>query len=214
MFTGIIEEIGIVTAVRRGAVSSALTIAGGVIFDDLKLGDSVAVNGVCLTAASLASRAFTADVMHETLRRSTLGALQGGSRVNLERAMPANGRFGGHIVSGHIDGTGRVAAVRRDGNALWYTIAAEQAVLRLIVEKGSVAIDGVSLTVAAVGKADFSVSVIPHTAGATVLGERRAGDAVNLENDMIGKYVERLLDAPKGGMDSGITAAFLAAHGY
>lgn len=214
MFTGIIEETGTVTAVRRGAVSSALTIAGGVIFDDLKRGDSVAVNGVCLTAAHLTSNTFTADVMHETLRRSSLGGLQCGSRVNLERAMPAGGRFGGHIVSGHIDGTGRIAAIRRDGNALWYTVSAAPALLRLIVEKGSVAIDGVSLTVATVDRQSFSVSIIPHTADATILSERRVGDMVNLENDLIGKYVEKLLDMPKSGTDSGITAAILAAHGY
>ncbi len=217
MFTGIVEETGTIRTIRRGAASSVLSIAGEVILSDLRIGDSVAVNGVCLTATSVDSGGFTADVMHETLRRSSLGALAAGSRVNLERAMAANGRFGGHIVSGHIDGTGTVRAIRRDDNAVWYTVAAPGSLLRYVVEKGSITIDGISLTVAAVTEGDFSVSVIPHTAAVTTLSERRIGDAVNLETDIIGKYVEKLLrsepepDRPQGG---GLTMEFLAQNGF
>ena len=217
MFTGIVEETGTIRTIRRGAASSVLSIAGEVILSDLRIGDSVAVNGVCLTATSVDSGGFTADVMHETLRRSSLGALAAGSRVNLERAMAANGRFGGHIVSGHIDGTGTVRAIRRDDNAVWYTVAAPGSLLRYVVEKGSITIDGISLTVAAVTEGDFSVSVIPHTAAVTTLSERRIGDAVNLETDIIGKYVEKLLrsepepDRPEHG---GLTMEFLAQNGF
>ncbi|MCD7845767.1 MAG: riboflavin synthase [Oscillospiraceae bacterium] len=216
MFTGIIEEMGAVRAVKRGANSSLLSIGARVVLDDLKIGDSVAVNGVCLTATSVDQSGFTADVMHETLNRSSLGALTVGSPVNLERAMAANGRFGGHIVSGHIDGTGHIQSIRRDDIALWYTIEAAPALLRYIVEKGSVAIDGISLTVAAVTEKDFSVSLIPHTASVTLLGRKRPGDIVNLETDIIGKYVEKLLQPkePAAPQSSGITWEFLAENGF
>ena len=193
MFTGIVEELGSIRSVRRGQHSSVLSIAAKDILSDLKIGDSVAVNGVCLTATTVDSGGFTADVMHETLNRSSLGSLTVGSHVNLERAMAANGRFGGHIVSGHIDGTGTITALRKDDNAVWYTISASQELLRYIVEKGSIAIDGISLTVAEVGESWFSISAIPHTVAVTTLGEKRPGDTVNLENDVIGKYVEKLL---------------------
>ena len=215
MFTGIVEELGTVRAIRRGAASAVLSVGASAVLADLKVGDSVAVNGVCLTAAGVDSSGFTADVMHETLRRSSLGALGPGSRVNLERAMAADGRFGGHIVAGHIDGTGTIAEKRRDDNALWYTVKAGPALLRYIVEKGSIAIDGVSLTVAAVEADRFSVSVIPHTADVTALGAKGPGDIVNLETDLIGKYVEKLLrpaegPAPRGG----ISLEFLAENGF
>lgn len=215
MFTGIVEELGTVRSVRRGAHSSVLSISAKEVLSDLKVGDSVAVNGVCLTATTVDSGGFTADVMHETLNRSSLGALTAGSHVNLERAMAANGRFGGHIVSGHIDGTGIITALKQDDNALWYTVSAPPALLRYIVEKGSVAIDGVSLTVAAVGESWFSISAIPHTVAVTLLGEKGVGDVVNLENDVIGKYVEKLLrpqtpEAPKRSL----TLEFLAEHGF
>ena len=215
MFTGIVEELGTVRSVRRGAHSSVLSISATEVLSDLKVGDSVAVNGVCLTATTVDSGGFTADVMHETLNRSSLGALTAGSHVNLERAMAANGRFGGHIVSGHIDGTGTITALKQDDNALWYTVSAPPALLRYIVEKGSVAIDGVSLTVAAVGESWFSISAIPHTVAVTLLGEKGVGDVVNLENDVIGKYVEKLLhpqtqEAPKRAL----TLEFLAEHGF
>ena len=215
MFTGIVEEIGTVRAVRRGAHSSVLSIGAVRIQNGLKIGDSVAVNGVCLTVCSKDSGGFTADVMHETLNRSSLGCLSVGSRVNLERAMAADGRFGGHIVSGHIDGVGCIRALQRDDNALWYTVEAAPQVLRYIVEKGSIAMDGISLTVASVSEADFSVSVIPHTASATILGEKRPGDPVNLETDVIGKYVEKFLCASKEAPTSrGVTLEFLAQNGF
>ena len=215
MFTGIVEELGTIRAVRRGAASAVLSIGAAEVLSDLKIGDSVAVNGVCLTVTSLDDGGFTADVMHETLNRSSLGALIPGSRVNLERAMPANGRFGGHIVSGHIDGTGKVASVRPDDNALWYTIYAAPELLRYIVEKGSITIDGISLTVAAVDEVSFSVSLIPHTAAVTTLGKKRAGDTVNLETDIIGKYVEKLLrPAPEPEQQGGISLEFLAENGF
>lgn len=215
MFTGIVEEIGTVRAVRRGAHSSVLSIGAVRIQNGLKIGDSVAVNGVCLTVCSKDSGGFTADVMHETLNRSSLGCLSVGSRVNLERAMAADGRFGGHIVSGHIDGVGCIRALQRDDNALWYTVEAAPQVLRYIVEKGSIAMDGISLTVASVSETVFSVSVIPHTASATILGEKRPGDPVNLETDVIGKYVEKFLCASKEAPTSrGVTLEFLAQNGF
>lgn len=215
MFTGIVEEVGTVTGVHKGSKSSILSIEGKVIFEDLKVGDSVAVNGVCLTVTSFAQNKFTADVMNETLSRSTLGDLKIGNKVNLERAMSANGRFGGHIVSGHIDGTGIITQIQRDDNAIWYTIETEAKVMRYIVEKGSIAIDGISLTVAKVGKSTFSVSIIPHTATATTLSERAVHDRVNLENDVIGKYVEKLIGFQEiQKPESRITKEFLAKAGY
>ena len=216
MFTGIVEEMGQIRSIVRGASSAILSIEANLILEDLKIGDSVAVNGVCLTATSIGAGGFTADVMHETLNRSSLGALQKGSHVNLERAMLANGRFGGHIVSGHIDGTGTIGSIQKDDNALWYTILADAKLLRYIVEKGSVTIDGISLTVADVQSDRFAVSLIPHTAKVTVLGEKRTGDIVNLETDIIGKYVEKLMKpaVEETKQKSGITMEFLAENGF
>ena len=216
MFTGIIEELGTVERVTRGRVSAVIAIRAEHILSDLKIGDSVAVNGVCLTATGLTGHGFTADVMHETLDRSALAGLGPGSRVNLERAMAANGRFGGHIVAGHVDGVGTIAAIEQDDNAIWFTITAPAQVLRYVVEKGSIAIDGISLTVARVGSDRFAVSVIPHTAAVTLLGLRRTGDRVNLESDLVGKYVERLLrPAPEEKQqESKLTMEFLSKHGF
>ena len=216
MFTGIVEEMGQIRSIVRGASSAVLSIEANLILEDLKIGDSVAVNGVCLTATSIGAGGFTADVMHETLNRSSLGALQKGSHVNLERAMLANGRFGGHIVSGHIDGTGTIGSIQKDDNALWYTILADAKLLRYIVEKGSVTIDGISLTVADVQSDRFAVSLIPHTAKVTVLGEKRTGDIVNLETEIIGKYVEKLMKptVEETKQKSGITMEFLAENGF
>ncbi len=197
MFTGIIEETGRIQSLKRGRASAVISVGAENILEDLRTGDSVAVNGVCLTVTSLSSRGFTADVMHETLDRSSLGSLGLGSPVNLERALQAGGRLGGHIVSGHIDGTGRIAGIRRDDNAIWYTIKTTRQILRYMVEKGSVAIDGISLTVARISGDGFSVSVIPHTAGLTALSCCRIGNLVNLENDCVAKYVERLLGGGK-----------------
>lgn len=216
MFTGIIEEIGTVRRIERGAAGARLTMAAKTVLEGTKLGDSIATNGVCLTVVSMTADSFSADVMAETLRRSSLGALQSGSPVNLERAMPANGRFGGHIVSGHIDGTGTVASQKREDNAVWVTVRTPTPLLRYIVEKGSIAIDGVSLTVAAVDETSFSVSIIPHTGAQTILLGKKPGETVNLECDMIGKYVEKLL-APytaEKSAASGITMEFLAQNGF
>ncbi len=212
MFTGIIEEIGRIQTVRKGAASSSISVLAKKVMEDVHIGDSIAVNGVCLTVTSFSQGGFTADVMHETVNRSSLGSLQTGSPVNLERAMPSNGRFGGHIVSGHIDGTGTVSAIQKDDNAVWYTIKTAPGILRYIVEKGSVAIDGISLTVAAVERDCFSVSIIPHTASITTLSNRRVGDTVNLENDCIGKYVERLMGIQQSKHN--ITADFLTKYGF
>lgn len=215
MFTGIIEEVGMIKEVKKGANSSVLNIQGDIIFDDLRIGDSVAVNGVCLTVSNLFSNTFAADVMHETLNRSSLGSLKPGSFVNLERAMSAMGRFGGHMVSGHIDGLGRIISIKRDDNALWYTIAAEEKILRYIIEKGSVAVDGISLTVATVTTKDFSFSAIPHTVKSTILFHKKVGHFVNLENDHVGKYIEKLLGAASAdNLSEGITKEFLAKFGY
>lgn len=215
MFTGIVEEIGIIQKIQKGAKSSVISIQANLVFKDLQLGDSIAVNGVCLTVAAFSGDVFTADVMHETLNRSTLIRLKTGGLVNLERAMPANGRFGGHIVSGHIDGTGTITNLKRDDNAVWYTIKASAKIMEYVVEKGSIAIDGISLTVAEVTAKDFSVSIIPHTAKSTILSEKRVGDHVNLENDVIGKYVGKLLgDKAIQGRPSGITKEFLTKFGY
>ena len=215
MFTGIIEELGTVERVTRGRVSAVIAIRAEHILSDLKIGDSVAVNGVCLTATGLTGHGFTADVMHETLDRSALAGLGPGSPVNLERAMAANGRFGGHIVAGHVDGVGTIAAIEQDDNAIWFTITAPAQVLRYVVEKGSIAIDGISLTVARVETDRFAVSVIPHTAAVTLLGLRRTGDRVNLESDLVGKYVERLLrPAPEEKGQSRLTMEFLTQHGF
>ncbi len=215
MFTGIIEEMGTIRQIAKGTSSAVLTIEGEKIFDDLKLGDSVAVNGVCLTASSISGNSFTADVMHETLRRSSLGKLNIGSRVNMERAMPLNGRFGGHIVSGHIDGTGVITNIKTDDNAILYTVGTDPHLLRYIIPKGSIAIDGISLTVAELGETWFQVSIIPHTATETILSEKKVGDMVNLENDLIGKYVEKLLHTEESKeIKSSITEEFLIQNGF
>lgn len=215
MFTGIVNEVGTLLGIHRGANSAVLTIGAKTILEDVKLGDSIAVNGVCLTVTSFTPSQFTADVMHETLNRSSLGALRPGNPVNLERAMRADGRFDGHIVAGHIDGTGTIASIRRDDNAIRYTIRTTPAILRYIIEKGSIAIDGISLTVAEVGESWFSISAIPHTVAVTTLGEKRPGDTVNLENDVIGKYVEKLLrPQPQETAKGSLTLEFLAQHGF
>lgn len=211
MFTGIIEEIGRVRALRRGARSFTLEIEARKVLEGTQVGDSIATNGVCLTVTRMDEGGFAADVMPETVERTALKRLQPGSPVNLERALTLSSRLGGHLVAGHVDATGRIAARREDDTALWLEIEAEPAVLRYVVEKGSIAIDGVSLTVARVGERSFSVSLIPHTQGVTTLHERRVGDRVNLENDMLVKYVEKLMGrAPQGGL----TLDFLRENGF
>lgn len=193
MFTGIIEELGTIKRIALQGTSGQIVIQAKKVLEGTKIGDSIAVNGICLTVTSMQRDGFTADVMAETVRRSSLSGANNGDQVNLERAMAADGRFGGHIVSGHIDGTGRIASYRREENAVWVEIETSAEILRLIVEKGSVCIDGISLTVASVSDTGFQVSVIPHTAEETTLLKKRPGDLVNLENDVVGKYVEKLL---------------------
>ena len=215
MFTGIIEEIGTVEKIQRGRHSAVLTIRANKVLEDTKQGDSIAVNGICLTVTELFGDFFMADVMHETVSRSSLAGLKYGMRVNLERAMPMNGRFGGHIVSGHVDGTGKIIDIRQDDNAVWYSIQADRDIMRQIVEKGSITIDGISLTVAKVGEDNFSVSIIPHTAAQTTLKEKKVGEVVNLETDLIGKYVEKLLNPINAQSEkSRVTREFLLQHGF
>ena len=216
MFTGIIEETGTIKNISLDGRSGSIRIDAEVVMDRTELGDSIAVNGVCLTVTSRSDRGFTADVMAETLRRSNLGDLKPGDRVNLERAMAAIGRFGGHIVSGHIDGTGTVTKIEREGNATWVFIKAPDEILRLIVEKGSICLDGISLTVAKLGERDFAISIIPHTAGHTTLLDKKVGDVINIENDIVGKYVQRLMGFKPAGPEhrSSITEDFLRENGF
>lgn len=194
MFTGIVEEVGTIRSLQMRGNSGSISIVANKVLDGTQIGDSIAVNGICLTVTSLLSDGFTADVMAETVRRSGLDQAKMGDSVNLERAMAADGRFGGHIVSGHIDGTGVIREYRREENAVWVTIATSPEILSLIVEKGSICIDGISLTVATVSEESFQVSIIPHTAEETTLIRKHTGDVVNLENDVVGKYVQRLLE--------------------
>lgn len=219
MFTGIVEETGTVLFMDFSTDYGKLHIQAKKVLEGTKVGDSIAVNGVCLTVTQLKSDRFVADVMPETVHRSSLGALKSGSRVNLERAMAADGRFGGHMVSGHIDGTGTIKHIEKDGNAIRYQISASENILQGIVEKGSIAIDGISLTVASVNDKEFEISVIPHTLQETILADKREGAVVNLETDIIGKYVKRLLSFPAGAekldqKESTITMDFLMRAGF
>ena len=194
MFTGLVEAVGRVVSVEGRQGGSLLSVERPALFADVRPADSVAVSGVCLTAVSSADRQrLEFDVSPETLSRSTLGRLRPGDRVNLERAMAADGRFGGHIVAGHVDATTRLEKVHRTGDFWTYTFALDAAWARYVVEKGSVALDGISLTVASLAERSFDAAVIPWTAERTTLGDRRAGDPVNVEVDILGKYVERLL---------------------
>lgn len=193
MFTGIIEEIGKVKAITRGANSIRLTIAVKKILDDIHIGDSICTNGVCLTVTTFDNDSYTTDVMPETMNRTNFKDLRINDLVNCERAMPANGRFGGHIVSGHIDGTGIISKMTRDDKAIRVKIETRPEILRYIVEKGSITIDGISLTVTDVSSFDFGVSIIQHTQDETTLTKKKIGDTVNLENDIVGKYIEKFV---------------------
>lgn len=222
MFTGIIEEIGSLRKVSRKGQAMLLTIGAKKVLEDVEEGDSIAVNGVCLTVVSFDGEAFTADVMPETYRHTALGDLTPGSRVNLERAMTPRKRFGGHIVQGHVDSTGTVSGRQPEENAVVFTIEPEDpSVLRYVIPRGSIAIDGISLTVIRVTDRDLAVSIIPHTLAQTVLADKKPGDKVNLECDVLGKYVERLLahreepqDSRRGRKSGGVTEAFLAENGF
>jgi len=200
MFTGIVEETGTVKSISMAGSSGTIVIEAKKVLENTQIGDSIAVNGICLTVTSMTANSFSADVMAETVRRSSLSECRSKDKVNLERAMAADGRFGGHIVSGHIDGTGTIVSLKREENAVWVKIKTTPGIMKYIVEKGSICIDGISLTVAKVAENDFSVSVIPHTGEETTLLKKKAGDTVNLENDIVGKYIERFMrfgNAPK-----------------
>lgn len=211
MFTGIIEEIGKVERIQKDSRNCKLSIKASKILTDIHLGDSIAVNGICLTVTHFNHQSVTVDVMNETWSRTALTLLKHGSEVNLERALSVNGRLGGHVVTGHIDGTGKISSIKKDDNAVWYQINTQKEILDLIVEKGSITIDGISLTVAKVSKVNFSVSVIPHTLKQTILKSKQVGSTVNLENDILGKYVQKLMDnSPK----SEISKELLYQNGF
>ncbi len=210
MFTGIVEELGEIVSFQQGSV----TIAAQRILEDVHIGDSIAVNGICLTVTQFGRTSFQADVMPETVRRTSLENLYKGSKVNLERALLPTTRMGGHIVTGHIDGTGEVVSFRTEGNAILLQVKAPQDLLTGIVEKGSVALDGISLTVATVDATGFSVSLIPHTRQVTNLGTKREGDLINIETDILGKYVERLMNSVPGIEPSRLTHDFFQKNGF
>lgn len=217
MFTGIIEEMGAIISLERGTASGRLTVQASQVLGDVKLGDSIAVNGVCLTVAAFGQERFSADVMAETLNKTTLGSLKTGERINLERAVRPVDRLGGHLVQGHVDGTGLIKEDRMIDIARVIRISAPPELLRYVVPKGSIAIDGISLTVVEVFADSFSVSLIPHTAALTTLGFKKTGDRVNLESDIIGRYVEKLLGpvkSPAGESRSRLDSAFLAENGF
>lgn len=205
MFTGIVEEVGIV----RAQSQSGLTVGAVAVLQGTRIGDSIAVNGVCLTVTTLGSGSFSVDVAPETLRRSNLGLLRPGAQVNLERALSLGGRLGGHLVQGHVDGTGKILSMTRKENSILVRIAAPMGVMRYVVEKGFIAVDGMSLTVSEYDRESFTISIIPFTFQNTNLANRRTGDMVNLEVDIIAKYVERLREGA-----SGLTQEFLAEHGF
>ena len=217
MFTGIIEEIGQVQDIKKGENSSKLIIKANEVLKDTKIGDSICTNGVCLTVTNIMSKSFEADVMAETLRKSNLGDLKVLDKVNLERALSIDRRLGGHIVSGHIDGVGKILSFLKEDNAIWITIEASKEILKYIVLKGSISIDGVSLTVAYIDNKVFKVSIIPHTGEETILLKKKIGETVNLECDVIGKYVEKLLNLDRKNTEikeRKITEDFLKINGF
>ncbi|HHX37306.1 MAG TPA: riboflavin synthase [Clostridiaceae bacterium] len=224
MFTGIIEEQGELIAVRRGASSSRLTFRAKTVLADTQIGDSIAVNGLCLTVTDMTADTFSADVMSESLRRSNLGDLRAGQSVNMERALTLQKRLGGHLVSGHIDGTGTVVRREQDDNAVWFEVNCGTALAQELIPKGSVAIDGISLTIVDVRNDAFTVSIIPHTMQETTLSQAQAGTKVNLETDMIGKYVRKALatgylgpvsdTAESAATKTGLTLDLLAENGF
>jgi len=214
IFTGIVEEIGQIKAIQRGSRSARLEVKAALVLEDVKIGDSIAVNGVCLTVNEFGRGHFSADVMPETMERTTLGSLQPGSPVNLERALQLGGRMGGHIVQGHVDATGEILQKQALDIAHIYRISAPSDLLRYAVPKGSITVDGVSLTVIDVFTDSFTVSLIPHTAGQTILGGKTAGAVVNLESDILGRYIEKLLRPETDNRQSDINMKFLAENGF
>jgi riboflavin synthase len=214
MFTGLIEDLGTLRELRIGGTQAQLTVNTGLPMTELTLGESIAVNGVCLTVTSFGDGAFTADVSPETLKCTSLGSLARGARVNLERALRLSDRLGGHLVSGHVDGMARITGRDLDGNAWRFTFQAEPGVMDFLVAKGSVAIDGISLTVNDVTEQTFSLAIIPHTLSLTTLQDRKVGDDVNVETDLIGKYVARFLRNGASEKPQGVTMETLAKHGF
>lgn len=218
MFTGLVEEIGTILSISKGLKASTLTIGANVVLADVKIGDSISTNGVCLTVTQFNKNGFTVDVMPETMNRSNLASAKPGMKVNLERALRMGDRLGGHMVSGHIDGTGNILAIEKDENATWYTLSAPASILKYIIEKGSVALDGISLTVAAATYETFKVSIIPHTRSMTTLDARAVGDQINIECDAFGKYVERITAFNQASQEkaqhSKLDRAFLEQNGF
>jgi riboflavin synthase len=214
LFTGIIEEIGTVTSITPGKTSLQLNIKCTKVLSDVNKGDSIAVNGVCLTVSSYSNHQFTADVMPETVKATTLHELRTGSSVNLERAMAANGRFGGHFVSGHVDGTGEIISVRHKENAVYMEISIAPELLTYFITKGSVTVDGTSLTVFGVTDKGFIISLIPVTQEDSLIGRKRTGDKVNVECDMLAKYIERLISKKTEKPVGGLTIDTLTANGF
>lgn len=215
MFTGLIEEIGIVQSVKRNQVSASIRIGATVVLQDMKIGDSISTNGACLTVTSFDSEGFWIDAMMETMNRTNLKNLSKGSKVNLERALKLGDRIGGHMVSGHIDGIGVIRHSQTIENAYIIQINAAANIMKYIINKGSIAIDGISLTVVEANEDSFTTSIIPHTAGLTTLIDKKPGDQVNLECDMIGKYVEKLLKgSPPQANSSKISMEYLGEHGF
>ena len=215
MFTGLIEEIGTIKAIAKSVNSAKITINAAKVLEAVQLGDSICTNGVCLTVTSFHSGSFTVDVMAETMRRSNLGKLSLGAFVNLERALRAGDRLGGHMVSGHIDGVGIVEKYENEDNAVWLTVSAPPEIIKYIIQKGSIAIDGVSLTVAYVDDLIFKVSIIPHTKDKTTLLKKKTGESVNLECDMVGKYIEKFLGVKEQvKIKKGIDINFLNENGF
>ncbi|HWP96221.1 MAG TPA: riboflavin synthase [Syntrophomonadaceae bacterium] len=214
MFTGIIEELGRVLRLKTGGPSGQISVQAQKILEDVKLGDSIAVNGVCLTVVEFDKSSFTADVMPETIAKTTLRLLKHGDPVNLERALRLSDRLGGHLVQGHVDAVGSIALKEKLDIAIIYRIKAPTSLLTFIVPKGSIAVDGISLTVVDVFPDSFTVSLIPHSAQQTVLGSKNTGDMVNLESDIIGRYVERLMKHESGGQESAVNINFLAENGF
>lgn len=212
MFTGIIEDLGVVESVKMGRQSMELTIRSEKIVEDVHLGDSIAVNGICLTVTSFTKNTFTVDVMPETVKASSIQLLKSGSPVNLERAMSAQGRFGGHFVSGHIDGVGTIVKKERQENAVYFTIQLEEELSRYCIPRGSVAIDGTSLTIFSIAGNLLTISLIPLTFQDTIIGQKNVGDVVNIENDMIGKYIVQQLQTDKPKQT--LTQSFLAENGF